>query len=342
MGIFWAVSGALAAEKVNLRRASAMLQRFQQVTALQAEETTALHQALGLDQDAALGLVRSSADIAGLTHSRYRQMYQGIPVWGESIVVTKNAQNNVVRLSGTLVTGIAQDVVQVTPAIDAPEALTAMQEVHRRRFAAERGVSAEVQTPWVYNNASSVLVIFVHAGKARLSYAVSFFADVEEEGGQPTRPTFIVDAHTKAILYTFEGLTHAEGTGPGGNRKIGRYRYGTDFETLPVTQARNGKCVMRNAKVKAVNLRHRTIGNAPFRYNCYENTFKTINGAFSPINDAFFFGNVVFNMYRDWYGTAPLTFQLTMRVHYGHRWLCTKNRVCTKKEDSAPKGHERK
>ncbi|WP_434299598.1 M4 family metallopeptidase [Corallococcus exiguus] len=47
---------------------------------------------------------------------------------------------------------------------------------------------------------------------------------------------------------------------------------------------------------------------------------KNINGAYSPLNDAHYFGSVIFNMYQAYVGKAPLTFQLTMRVHYGSNY----------------------
>ncbi|MEM8594685.1 MAG: M4 family metallopeptidase, partial [Pseudomonadota bacterium] len=56
------------------------------------------------------------------------------------------------------------------------------------------------------------------------------------------------------------------------------------------------------------------------RYTCPRNTHKLINGGFSPLNDAHYFGNVVFNMYNDWYQRSPLTTQLIMRVHYSYRY----------------------
>jgi vibriolysin len=43
---------------------------------------------------------------------------------------------------------------------------------------------------------------------------------------------------------------------------------------------------------------------------------KTINGAYSPLNDAHYFGGVIFNMYNAYIGKAPLSFQLVMKVHY--------------------------
>jgi Zn-dependent metalloprotease len=309
--VLLAASWAMAAEKTKVRLSADLLRRVQQVHTLQSQGSHALHEAMGLGADEDLGLLHQSLDGQGWTHSRYRQFYQGIPVWGEQVVVTQTAGNDVVRLHGTLITGIADDVVDLTPAFDAETALTAMQARHQRQFAVTHGVATAA---WSYQNARSDLVIYVHEGKARLSYAVSFFADVPG-GGHPSRPTFIVDAHTQDVLYEFEGLAHANGTGPGGNEKTGRYHYGTDFDPFEVSESGN-TCVMDNAKVKAVDLEHGEVGDTPYSYPCYENTFKEINGAFSPINDAFFFGGAVFDMYSDWYGTEPLTFQLAVKVHY--------------------------
>jgi Zn-dependent metalloprotease len=71
------------------------------------------------------------------------------------------------------------------------------------------------------------------------------------------------------------------------------------------------------ADCKSVNLNHGTSGSTPYSYTCYENTFKEINGAYSPINDAQYFGQVVYDVYNDWYGVPVLPFQLTLKVHYG-------------------------
>jgi vibriolysin len=38
------------------------------------------------------------------------------------------------------------------------------------------------------------------------------------------------------------------------------------------------------------------------------------------LNDAQFFGNVIFDMYNAYVGTNPLTFQLTMKVHYSNNY----------------------
>ena len=74
---------------------------------------------------------------------------------------------------------------------------------------------------------------------------------------------------------------------------------------------------MENSNVKTVNLNHGTSGSNVFTFDCSRNTHKEINGAYSPLNDAHFFGNAIFSMFNDWYSTSPLTSQLVLRVHYG-------------------------
>ncbi|WP_277928931.1 M4 family metallopeptidase [Luteimonas aquatica] len=77
---------------------------------------------------------------------------------------------------------------------------------------------------------------------------------------------------------------------------------------------------MNSTNVKTVNLNGGTSGSTAFSYTCPRNTVKTINGAYSPLNDAHYFGNVVYNMYNDYVGKPPLTFQLMMRVHYSSQY----------------------
>ena len=114
------------------------------------------------------------------------------------------------------------------------------------------------------------------------------------------------------------------GQGSGGNEKIGLYYYDHNFPALTLEQGANNNCVMNNAHVKTVDLNHETSGSDPFVYGnwddgCY-NDHKVINRAYSPLNDAHYFGQVVFDMYKEWLNTAPLSFQLTMRVHYSNNY----------------------
>jgi len=172
---------------------------------------------------------------------------------------------------------------------------------------------------FIYENEKSELVVFVNQyNLGQLCYDVSFFSDVEN-GGQPTRPTYLVDANTGAVVHQFDALTFGTGFGPGGNKKVGKYEYGKEYPGFEVEYV-NGKSTMRTKDVVTVNLNHSTYGSTPYTFDGDTNTVKTINDAYSPLNDAHYFGIITFKLYKDWYNTAPLTFQLMLRVHYSNSY----------------------
>merc|ERR1712019_124116 len=124
---------------------------------------------------------------------------------------------------------------------------------------------------------------------------------------------------------SWEGLEGADGSGPGGNTKTGKYQFGPGTALGPLNITKKGStCTLENAYVKTLNLNHGTGGvYDAFAYDCgtnNENTYKQINGAYSPMNDAHYFGNVLYNMYRDWVNLEPLKFRLSIRVHYSSNY----------------------
>lgn len=98
---------------------------------------------------------------------------------------------------------------------------------------------------------------------------------------------------------------------------------------LDVMQDGN-QCIMNTAKVKLVNLASAwdwgDLLATPFQYPCNNNVEENINGAYSPSNDAYYFGHIIVDMYRDWYGVNALQhvdgtpMQLVMRVHFGQNY----------------------
>jgi hypothetical protein len=78
---------------------------------------------------------------------------------------------------------------------------------------------------------------------------------------------------------------------------------------------------MNNTNVKSVNLNGSTgTSTTAYAYTCPRNTYKTINGGYSPINDAHYFGGVITQMYPAYTGYNALSFQLIMRVHYSSNY----------------------
>ncbi len=247
----------------------------------------------------------------GLTKVRYQQFYKGVPVFGRTIAASRSDMGVVSNLQGKVVNNI--NLASVTPAISDKEALQKAKNSNHGLMAVQKKGKKLVKTE---NEQSKLWIVMDENDEARLVYVSSYYTDFP----QPTRPFSVVDANTGEILEQWEGINHAlVGTGPGGNAKTGQYEYGTDFGKMDVSQS-GDTCTMNNANVKTVNLNHGTSGSSAFSYSCPRNTTKQINGAYAPLNDAHFFGGVVFDMYNDWIGSPPLTFQLTMRVHYSNNY----------------------
>jgi len=261
---------------------------------------------LGLESQSALEQIGVVADADGTRHFRYQQTFRGIPVWGEHVVVTENGKGEVLNLFGRQVNGLAADLGSATAKLTATNALAVAKSSER--------ISRNVRTE---REESRQMIYVDDNGYAQLVYVVSFFAD-KVGGGEPRRPFVIIDAQTGNVLKRWDGLTTAQvGTGPGGNSKTGQYEWGSGgkYGFLDVAQS-GSTCTMNNTDVKTVNLNGGTTSTTAFSYTCPRNTVKAINGAYSPLNDAHFFGGVIQNMYNSYMGVKALTFQLVMRTHY--------------------------
>jgi Zn-dependent metalloprotease len=263
---------------------------------------------LGLDANSSLQQLAAMRDSDGTVHYRYQQTFRGVPIFGEHVIVSETATGAVRNIFGRAVNGLAGELPATAPSLGKAQALSI----------AKAGVLASHATAMRTEREDARQMIYVDdANHAHMTYVVSFFAD-SIRGGSPTRPFVIVDANSGKVLKKWEGLTTAlVGTGPGGNTKTGQYEWGSGgkYGYLDVTQS-STTCTMNNTNVKSVNLNGGTTGTTAFSYTCPRNTYKTINGGYSPINDAHYFGGVITKMYPAYTGYNALTFQLVMRVHY--------------------------
>jgi len=306
--------GASAAGRVDLHRQDINQLNAQYKSAVASSGIAAMahsrhEQLLQLDPESRLVLKSRNTDY-GVRNTRYQQTFRGIPVFGEQVVVSEDGNGNVRTLFGRKVEGLASELPATKAKLDKAQALA---------IGKQAGMGVRAAALVTRNEKSEQMIFIDDNGRAHLAYVVSYFADAAQ-GGSPTRPFVIVDANSGRVLKQWDNLQHAlVGTGPGGNQKTGQYEYGTDFGFNDVAQS-GTTCTMNNTNVKTVNLNGATTGSTAFSYTCPRNTVKTINGAYSPLNDAHYFGGVVFNMYNDYLGTAPLTFQLLMKVHYSSNY----------------------
>lgn len=236
---------------------------------------------------------------------RYQQMYHGIPVIGAQVMVNNN------QVNGHLLNDLQ---VNTNPTINSSKATA----LAKKAFFSEE---AAVETD---NEMSQLQIRAIKGNEFKLTYLVSFRC---LQKGKPAWPFLVVDAQSGEILSQWNNMNTYMDSGPGGNDKTHEYWYGKDgLPGLNVMQ-KGTQCVMQSPSVKLVDVNYLWDWSnnilTPFEYACAKNNEENVNGAFSTKNDAYYFGQVIVDMYKNWYGVNALqhqdgtTMQLIMRVHFG-------------------------
>ncbi|MGQ3889538.1 M4 family metallopeptidase [Legionella sp. CNM-1927-20] len=297
----------IAANAIDLYQAPYTSLNKYQLTNVKGKATTASYNQLQLIQQTTQG---------SKVISTYQQLYKGIPIAGARVMVVTDAQKfsltTASKVNGQLIEELNIDT---KPTITSANAL----EIAHAAYA-----NPNTQ-PGVKTKKVELQIREVKKNDFKLVYQVSF--KLLNEKGFPSWPFFIVDAHNGTILEQWENIKTYNDVGPGGNNKIHEYWYGKNgLPPLRVRQKDN-MCEMENASVRVVHLDsnwdwENTLLNA-YQYPCGQNKEEFINGAFSPVNDAYHFGLVVVQMYKNWYGMPALQTpqgkpkKLIMRVHFG-------------------------
>ncbi|MEW6991765.1 M4 family metallopeptidase [Colwelliaceae bacterium 6441] len=231
------------------------------------------------------------------------QFHYGVEVYGSSLAALPTENNGFTDISGTHIANIDKDLSSVEPTITTEEALS-------KSIAASPNFLSNSE---VENKESKLFIWLDENDKAHLVWLISYV----DTSSTPSRPHFIIDAHNGEILDQWEGMAFADGTGPGGNQRTGRYQFGNNgkYPSFQVMGSGN-TCRLDSTNVVTYDMNHQKSGGSVHTFPCYENTSRQVNGSYSALNDAHAFGQVTFNMYKDWYQRAPLTQKLKMRVHY--------------------------
>jgi Zn-dependent metalloprotease len=257
-----------------------------------------------------------NSDLSGNTHIRYVQTYYDIPIWGYQVIVHKNNGRSIERKTGALVEDIELDITRSRALVDYSGDLI----LNRMKVAYQNERQVNVGNLYYQNERAKKIIYIDDNEQAHIAFLVNFFVD-SNEGDDPARPYYIVDAGSQEILLKWDGLTNQKvGTGPGGNIRTGQYFYGTgSYEHLDVT-VDGDICSMINDSVATFEYTTVSSPIIPYSFPCYQNTYKSINGAYSPMNDAHYFATVVYEFYDDWYGIKPIPFNiLPVQVHKGYR-----------------------
>ena len=207
---------ASAAQFIDLHQANVAQVAQKNATLARANVGGMVHsrhaRALGFDRQSRLLMVDRDSSLGVRTY-RYQQTFQGLPVFGEHVVVSEDAGGNVRALFGRSVAGLASEISAAAPRVN-----------KARAFSIARSAGLGLRQGFMQiSDAKTELMIHIDDfGTARKAYVVSYFADTVE-GGSPTRPFVVVDANNGRVITQWENLQHAlVGTGPGGNQETGQ------------------------------------------------------------------------------------------------------------------------
>lgn len=254
----------------------------------------------------------------GKTYQRLQQTYNGIEVVGKQLVIESDSNGNLNENDATVSGAVIQNLeINTVPEVSANFAFDQAVSLFQKAFPSYQ----------IINNSQKPIVkrlqILPQGNQNKLAYFVKFNA--ASQGKVPVEINARIDAKTGKVISILNNIQNYEDTGPGGNEKVGQYWYGeNNMPALDVTKGSGNSCVMKNTRVKAVNLNgsENDITTA-YQYVCGQNQGDAINGSYSALNDAFYFGDIIIDMYNNWYHTNALhnsdgsKMQLIMRVHYG-------------------------
>ncbi|ESP94709.1 Ig-like domain-containing protein [Pseudoalteromonas luteoviolacea] len=307
VGVF-STAAAFASEPVSLHNNEQLKASIKS----QLSQHQSFFRASSTDQQGELEFVTHQKTHDG-RHMRRSQYYKGVRVYGGEIVTHHDEQNflsvwfqpegEITSISGSVVPNLSLATVKAS--------ITDKQAIE---FAKE-----QIAELLATSDEQAELVIYPHQGKAKLAYLVTVFAETEHA---PSRPEFAIDAHTGEVLSRIETLNHSKiGMGPGGNEKIGKHYYGEDMPKFHATDLGNGTCEMSDTDIRVIDMEHGTTNTETYQFPCYENTHKHVNGAYSPLNDAMFYGQATIDMFNDWFDSRALSGDLVMRIHYRKDYL---------------------
>jgi len=262
---------------------------------------------------------QESTDFNQTTHTRIQQLYAGYPVYGADGVIhtpkeTSRLTHPQIKMNGIFYQDLASDLKNPPHIIfEKTQAEKALKHAIDL-FQTKSGNKFPIENPQIH------LKVFVD--KHFRSHWVFHISFMVETTGKPIQPNQIIDAINFAEYQSWDNiqtLSQSEGGGFGGNEKVGKYIYDSlsgDNPKLEMKRNETNKvCYLANDSVTVKDMRfHKVIAkfDCPTASSSHNNIywdgdFDSVNGGYSPSNDALYVGKVVKEMYQKWYGIPVLT-----------------------------------
>ena len=271
---------------------------------------------LGLTEDESLEESARAPTATDSINVKYKQFFKGIPVFNAHVVLAKNERNGEIERNayGKFVQKISDDVTSITPAMSKVAALD--------RVLFKEG-DKNTQTIITDSQVDTYIYVDEDTSIAYLAYFVKYTANSHDHVKMPNH---MINANDGREFFSYNEIKSYRVEGIGGNVKLGKYFFGRHpkLGKLDVVKTADGKCHLMNDDIEVFhmyNRKTRDFGAKPYAYDCNVLIQDEVNGGFSPLYDAFYFGTKVFEMFREWVGvTAVVKRPVPLLVHYRHEF----------------------
>ena len=261
------------------------------------------------DKNNGLSFVDNGVSIEKTKIIRLQESYRGVPIY--NAYVTEEVDSNTGlwtgQVSGNWYEELEKDIPSVVPTLSKNQALSIA--------ITSEGIPdlSEVK------DSDITLIIVPLNGTAVLSYDVTLLVISRKT---MKRPGMFIDANSGRVLRKIQKLRQSTAVNAvGGNKKIDQINYGVDFPRLEVASNDKGTvCMLESKLVRVFDLHSQTYPNSadPFKFPCKQGIRDEINGGYSPLSDAFYMTQKVYEMFTQWAHTEVIPNPpIDIWVHYG-------------------------
>jgi vibriolysin len=261
-----------------------------------------------LDDNNGLDSIDNGKTIENTKIIRFQETFKGVPI--HNAYVTEEVDSDTGewtgQVSGNWYDRLEEDITSVVPQLSEDQVLYIAMS--------SEGLQDMSEVP----DSKITLTIVPMRDTAVLCYDVTLTII---SPGNMKRPGFFIDANSGQILRKMQRLQNSVINAVGGNVKS-KINYGADFPPLEVTKGSKGKrCRLKSKYVRVYDLQSATElpkGSRPFKFRCEDGLHDESNGGFSPMSDAFYMSQRVFEMFEEWADTPVVPDPpIDIWVHYG-------------------------
>ncbi|KAL5009207.1 hypothetical protein ScPMuIL_014788 [Solemya velum] len=268
-----------------------------------------LEELLELKDSETMSIKREGKTTLGTKLDKMQEYYKGLPVFSGQVTVESDAEGALTGdVTGMFFQQIEDDIPELPPGNSNGRCLDVAIEYE-----------GDEQYLELITDVSVDMMIYVDDDD--VAHAACLVEYLIESDDIQKRPSVIIDVSSGNVLLEWNSINtfncgKRTYKSYGGNEKYGKIKYGDKPYCLRIEPV-GDTCYLENQYVKVVDMNFSSLPQtetASFR--CKDGYDDEVNGGYSPIVDAYFFGTMVAKMFEDWFSSTPLKDKLVLRVHY--------------------------